>query len=337
MITPRPRRILPLVLCLLAGLAAAPRAGASSKPSTALDLQAYSAALDRCAGEIARLRAHPEEIAAYRGTLPAAWDVRADGKTFEISTNWLDAALAEIQVHPEKAAATWRAIGRRLEFLRSQAAALESPAATPAPGVARERLAGIFKRGEFRGLAGPGPLARWWRRVTTWIGEHLERLLARLHLGAQTGNIVAYLLIGVAVVLLALWLWRSLAGRARQLELEFEPGEPARDARGWLGEALAAAERGEYREAIHCGYWAAVAHLEGAGAVPRDRSRTPRELARLLESRSGERGPFGELTARFERVWYGYRAPTAADWESMRVQLERMGCLGLSTAETASS
>lgn len=337
MITPRPRRILPLALCLLAALAAAPRANGSSQPIPALDLHGYAAALDRCASEMTRLRAHPDEIAAYRGTLPPAWDVRAEGKSFKVSTNWLDAALAEIQVHPEKAKAIWRAIGRRLDFLRAQAAALESPATTPAPGTARDRLAGIFKRSEFRGLSGPGPLARWWRRVMGWIGEHIAQLLKRLHLGALTGNMVAYVLIGVAVVLLALWLWRSLAGRARQLELEFEPGEPAQDARRWLAEARAAADRGEYREAIHCGYWAAVMHLEGLGAVPRDPSLTPRELARLLESRPGERGPFSELTARFERVWYGYRAPTAGDWESMRAQLERIGCLGLSTAETAGS
>ena len=96
-------------------------------------------------------------------------------------------------------------------------------------------------------MAGPSALARWWRRVTDRIGDWIDWLISRLHLGAVTGNMVAYVLIGVAVVLLALWLWRSLAGRTRQLELEFEPAEPVRDARGWVAEALAAAERGEYR------------------------------------------------------------------------------------------
>ncbi len=328
MTTPRPRGILPFLLCLLAALAAAPRARGSQQPPSELDLHGYAAALSRCAVEITSLRAHPGQIASYRKSLPPAWDVRAEGKSFEVSTAWLGAALGEIEAHPEKAAPTWRAIGQRLDFLRAQAEALEAPAATPAPGTARERLDTIFRRGEFRGMAGPGPLARWWHRVTGWIGEKIEWLLARLHLGAGTGNFVAYVLIGVALVLLALWLWRSLAGRTRQMELDLEPTEPVRDARRWLAEALAAAERGEYREAIHCGYWAAVAHLETLGAIPRDPSRTPRELLRLVEPGAGERGPFRELTARFERVWYGYRAPTADDWESMRAQLERMGCLG---------
>jgi hypothetical protein len=337
MTTPRPRRILLLALYLLAALAAAPRARGAGQPTTALDLHSYAAALTRCAGEAAYLRSHPEQIAAFRKALPPAWNVRAEGKSFAVSTAWLDSALGEIQAHPQKAAPVWRAIGQRLEFLSAQAEALEAPAATPSPGRARERLDAIFRRSEFRGMAGPGALARWWRRVTDRIGEWIDRLISRLHLGALTGNMVAYVLIGVAVVLLAVWLWRSLAGRTRQLELEFEPAEPARDARGWAAEALAAAERGEYREAIHCGYWAAVAHMEGLGTVPRDRSRTPRELVRLVELRSGERGPFRELTGRFERVWYGYRAPTAADWESVKAQLEKMGCLGLSIAGTASS
>lgn len=334
---PRPGRILTLALCLAAALFAGPRAWGSGQPQTPLNLAAYAATLARCAQQVAHLRDHPAGIAAFRGALPAAWNVRAGGQDFRVSTAWLDAALSKIQAHPEKAAPIWREIGGRLAFLETQAAALARPSAAPAAAEARARLAVIFRRDEFRGLSGPGPLARWWHRVTVWVGNEIEQLIARLHLGKLTGNWVAYVLIGVALVLLSLWLWRGLAGRARQMQLEFEPREPARDTRGWPAEALAAAARGEYREAIHCGYWAAVAHLEGLGAVPRDRSRTPRELVRLVESRAEERGPFRELTARFERVWYGYRSPTAADWESVKTELERMGCLGFSTAGTGNS
>ena len=198
MTTPRPRRILPLVLCLLAALAAAPRAQGAGQPTTALDLHSYAAALTRCAGEVAHLRAHPEQIAAFRKALPPAWNVRADGKSFAVSTAWLDSALGEIEAHPQKAAPVWRAIGQRLEFLSAQAEALEAPAATPSPGTARDRLDAIFRRSEFRGMAGPSALARWWRRVTDRIGDWIDWLISRLHLGAVTGNMVAYVLIGVA-------------------------------------------------------------------------------------------------------------------------------------------
>jgi hypothetical protein len=328
MTTPRSGGILRLLLCLLAAFAAAPCARGSQQAPGDIDLQAYTAILHRCAGEIAAIRAHPEQIAAFRKSLPSAWNVRAEGKNFAVSTAWLDDALGDIQAHPDKAAQTWRAIGKRLKFLEAQAEALEAPAATPAPGPARETLDTIFRRAEFRGMAGPGPLARWWHRVTAWIGGKIAWLLARLHVAAGTGNFIAYVLVGLVLVLLALWLWRTLAGRTREMELEFEPGEPPRDARHWLAEALAAADCGEYREAIHCGYWAAVAHLESLGAIPREPSRTPRELLRLVEPGAGEGGPFRELTVRFERVWYGCDAPTAGDWEMTKAQLERMGCLG---------
>lgn len=332
-----------LVLCLGATLACAPVARAAAQDAAqnaapaALSLDAYAAALARCAGEMTTLRVHPDEIAAYRAGLPDAWRVRAEGKTFAVPTGWLDTALAGIQMHPKEAAPVWREIGRRLNFLEGQATALERPAARPTTREARAELAGIFRREEFRGLSGPGPIARWWHRVTAWVGERIEALIARLHLGKFAGNDVAYVLMGVVLVLLALWLWRSLAGRSRELEAEFEAPARVRDTRAWLGEAIAAAGRGEYREAIHCGYWAAVAHLEQLGAVTRDRTRTPRELVRVMEARAGERGPLRELTARFERAWYGRGAPTAADWENVKTELERMGCPGFSTAKTAGS
>ncbi|MDE3135318.1 MAG: DUF4129 domain-containing protein [Acidobacteriota bacterium] len=318
---------MPFLLCLVAALAAVPCARGSQSPGE-LDLHAYAQTLGRCAGEVADLRAHPEKIAAFRKSLPPAWNVHAEGKSFAVSTAWLDGALGDIESHPDKAAPAWRSITKRLEFLEAQAEALEAPAATPAASTARERIDAIFRGAEFRGMAGPGPLARWWQRVTSWVGEKIAWLVERLHLSKGTGNYIAYVLIGLVVVLLALWLWRSLADRTRGMELEFEPDALVRDSRRWMAEALAAAERGEYREAIHCGYWAAVAHLETLGAIPRDPSRTPREILRLVEKSAEERGPFGELTARFERVWYGYRAPTADDWESTKAQLERMGCLG---------
>jgi hypothetical protein len=327
MTTPRPRGTFPFLLCLVAALAGGPRARGSQSPGE-LDLHAYAGTLVRCASDIENLRAHPDQIAVYRKSLPPVWNVRADGKSFAVSTAWLDAALGDIEAHPGKAAPTWRAIDKRLKFLETQAEELEAPATTPSPGQARERLDAILRGAEFRGMAGPGPLARWWRRVSAWIGQKIAWLLSRLHLREGTGDVIAYVLIGLALVLLALWLWRSLASRTREMELEFEPGAPVRDTRRWVAEALAAAERGEYREAIHCGYWAAVAHLETLGAIPRDPSRTPRELLQFVEPGAGERGPFRELTARFERIWYGYGVPTVDDWETTKAQLGRMGCLG---------
>ena len=53
---------------------------------------------------------------------------------------------------------------------------------------------------------------------------------------------------------------------------------PFRDIqRRWLQDALAAAERDDYREAIHCGYWAGVTRLEDAGSARNAIVPAPRE------------------------------------------------------------
>jgi hypothetical protein len=299
-------------------------------------LAGYRAALARCASEIAALEREPGGIAAFLHSLPDAWTVDTQGKTFSVSTAWLRTALETLQKKPADAE-LWRQIRERLEFLDRQASGLESQAVEPQTGKARAQLKEIFAQREFKGLAGPGALALWWRRVTGWVGEKIEAFLERLHIGQKTGNVFAYAVIGLALVLLTLWLYRLLASRSRTLTLEAEAPEPAMDMRAWLGEASAAAERGEYREAIHCAYWAAVERLETLGALPKDRSRTPRELERLGETKLATGATFRGLSRRFERVWYGTRAASAEDWASTKTELEEMGCLQLSSAKTENS
>ncbi len=296
-------------------------------------LAGYRTALARCTSEITALQQRPGGISAFLHSLPDAWTVDAQGRTFTVSTAWLRTALETLRKKPNDAE-LWRQIQERLVFLDRQAAGLEARAGEPRTGEARAQLKEIFARREFKGLAGPGALALWWRKVTGWIGERIEAFLARLHIGQKTGNVFAYTVIGLALVLLTLWLWRLLASRSRSLELEAEAPGPALDMRAWLGEASAAAERGEYREAIHCAYWAAVERLVMLGALPKDRSRTPRELERLGETKLAAGGTFRTLSRRFERVWYGTRAASAEDWASTKTELEEMGCLQLSSAKT---
>jgi hypothetical protein len=342
MTTPRSKRFLAAALCTLAAMlavlpAAAGQGPKSKAPPATLDLPAYAAALGRCSDQISRLGHDPAKIARFRQSLPPEWSVRAEGRDFRVSTKWLDTALFKIQTHPAEANVKQREIRNHLAFLRAQAEALAAPSPVPPRAEARRQLDTIFRSSEFRGLAGPSTLELWWRRVTYWIGSHIMALLSRLHVHMPTGDAVAYVLIVLALVLLSLLLWRNLAGRSRQTQMRIEQPAPFFDSRAWVREALQAAARGEYREAIHCAYWGGVARLEDLGAFPRDRTRTPRELLRLLDSRPEQKAPFRDLATRFELVWYGCRLPSATDWENAKTQLERMGCLGISTAGTANS
>ena len=202
---------------------------------------------------------------------------------------------------------------------------------------ARKNLSEIFARREFRGLSGPSLWEQWKQRIERWLLTKLAALLRLLHVNGAVGSAFAWGVIALSFVLLAYSVWRNLARRTRKASMQIEPTSSPDQSRGWAEEALAAADRGDYREAIRCGYWAAVTRLEDVGILTYDRSHTPRELLRLLHSHPREQTWLSELTGRFEAVWYGYRPASAADWYSARAQLEQMACFKSSTAVTASS
>jgi hypothetical protein len=198
-------------------------------------------------------------------------------------------------------------------------------------------LNAIFQSREFGDLHGPTALQLLEARISRWLAAKLLSLLTRLHLGAKAGNVFGWSVIAIAFLALCWWLWKRLAVLAPALEPATGPSTAAVGSRRWLDDALAAAERGDYREAVHCAYWVVVARLEDSGRLSRDRARTPREALGLLASHPQDREMLGKLTRTFELVWYGYRPASAADWAGARTQLEKMGCLNRSTAATATS
>lgn len=217
--------------------------------------------------------------------------------------------------------------------------AAPKPAASDSPRIteAKAKLNEILNRAEFRADTGPSALEMWRARINRWIFEHLIALLRWLHISQKTGNYLAWGLILAAAVVLFYVLYRWLSKNEGKAEF-VAPAEPvASDARQWLADAQTAAERGDYREAIHSGYWACVARLEDLRMLARDRARTPRESLRLLEEHPKEKGFLQTVTGSFELIWYGYRPASREDWARTREQLEGMGCLQGSIAPTVSS
>ena len=68
-----------------------------------------------------------------------------------------------------------------------------------------------------------------------------------------------------------------------------------------------AAARGDWREAIHFLYWAAISRLEARRMWPTDRARTPREYLALVAADDARKPGLGALTREFELTWYGGR------------------------------
>lgn len=300
-------------------------------PGDQLDLQSYERELAR----ISDASKNPEEIAELRRSLPDTWVVKNGTRTYSVSTRQISEALRQMEHNPKSGTAA--ELEARLREMRQQAQELEIPGSTVDAAKVQPKLQSILKRSEFQAASGPSLWDLIRARINRWILEHLLWLLRLLHISEKTGNTIAWSVIFIAIVLVFYVLYRRLAKSAKTANFHAEVEQSTSDARQWLQEALAAGERGDYREAIHCGYWAAVAHLEDHRILPRDRARTPRESLHLLEQYPKEQGVLQSVTHSFELIWYGYRPVSAAEWAGTKEQLEKMGCLQGSTAPTAPS
>ncbi|HTY84670.1 MAG TPA: DUF4129 domain-containing protein, partial [Silvibacterium sp.] len=95
---------------------------------------------------------------------------------------------------------------------------------------------------------------------------------------------------------------------------QIEPWEEA--SRNWRNLAEEQAARHEWRDAIHCLYWASIVMLDGRRCWNPNRSRTPREYVALLEPRSQRRDLLRRQTRSFERIWYGLNPADDSDYRN---------------------
>ncbi|MGB2663873.1 MAG: DUF4129 domain-containing protein [Candidatus Acidiferrum sp.] len=298
---------------------------------TQLDLQSYQRELSH----IAETLESPAEIPALRRSLPESWTVRDGERVYNVPTREISEALREIERDPKKNTAA--SLQVRLDAMRRQTEELARPSASANMTEAADKLKKIMERGEFREVSGPSRWDLLRARVIRWIALHILKLLSLLHLSHKTGNAIVWSVLFLAVVLLfyVAYLWMTKSSGDASFRAPAEPTQS--DARRWLQDAVAAADRGDFREAVHCAYWGSVAHLEDIRILPRDRARTPRESLRLLDQHPKEQGLLRTVTQSFELIWYGYRPVSASDWAGTKEQLEKMGCLQASIAPTVPS
>ena len=297
-----------------------------------LDLPSYAHELAR----IAESSKNPAELQELRRSLPDVWIVKNGKQTFRVPTEQIAGALETLAHNPGKAS-VGPALRIRLELMREQAQALAQGPANANQGDAEKKLKKILERGEFQTANGPSAWDTLKARIYRWLFLHLIKLLSLLHISRKTGNAIAWIVLFAAVVLIFYVVYRWLTKSAAATEFRAETEATPSDARHWIHEAMAAADRGDFREAMHCGYWAAVAHLEDVRLLSRDRTRTPRESVRLLEQHPKEQGLLRGITQSFELIWYGYRPVSATEWDGTKETLEKMGCPPGSTAPTVPS
>ncbi len=196
---------------------------------------------------------------------------------------------------------------------------------------ARERksIATILARREYQGVSETSA----WERFQEWLENLLARIFGRLIAFGARSPWIAFtlrvLLIGVLCVALV-WVLIRLERRARaRLVPDAQPAAGAPSAREWqlwFQDAQRMAAQGQWREAIHFLYWAAISRLESKRMWPADRARTPREYLSLFPAADSRRENLTALTRSFEKTWYGGREAAASDFAAA---LQRAAGLGV--------
>jgi hypothetical protein len=261
--------------------------------------------------------------ASVLAALPLAWEVATPTGKYTVSS----APLRTLLENPAKNTSEAKAW---LEYLAAHLDGFSMTSQTPRD--ARRSLERILARSEFAGVGPPSAMELLRLRIIAWFAALLQRIFAFVGAESVTGMILCWALLAAAVgglgfLVLRLWMRDELAvsltsdGRRTR----------ARTWHDWIETARSAAEQGDWRRAVQCAYWAGIVRMEETGALPRDRTQTPREYLRLLTppppgAPSPSAQPLADLTTRLERFWYRRLTADAEDFAACLDSLEALGC-----------
>jgi len=265
-------------------------------------------------------------IALVLATLPAQWDISTPEGSYVISSRPLRELIAAQAQNPRG-----DSLMQAREWLEHLAAHLEgSSVAPPSITVADEELARILSRRELEGVGPPSQWELLQERIRAWLGRFFERLFGFVAQYPTESRIFFWTLIGGTVLAFLVWLFRRW-DRTELLSMNIPSDATPRTSNQWILAARAFSAQGDFRKAIQCTYWAAIARLEELGTLPRNRPHTPREYLGLVStSRTGEPSqylaPLAALTTQLERCWYAGMTATAQDFSACLSALEAFGC-----------
>jgi hypothetical protein len=267
----------------------------------------------------------PAELTSLKESLPKEWTVTTAERQYTIPTDYLRAQLTAGAAQNAKSL---------VDHLASELGSY--PLTRPASKTdSRAELDRILAGSEFAAVHPPTAWDVFRQRLAEWIGKILARILGGLERYPIGGQILFWIVIVACVGFVGLWFFRLASSRDRVATLP--PGRmefTSRTWQEWIHAARQAANRGDFREAVHSAYWAGITRMEILGALPKDPSITPREYLRLvtepvegeLASRASYREPLAALTIRLEKIWYANRGAGAEDYRDALRQLEAMGC-----------
>jgi hypothetical protein len=303
------------------------KGGASARPgpaNSAYDTPSFVAILNRLADNLNK-KPSSAEMTALRASLPESWTVSTADRAYTISSRPLRDELA---AKSSEKARVW---------VHHMIAEVEGFSSGNAIDVreARTELDNILARPDFGGIRPPTPWEVLRQRVAAWLQRQLVKLFGAIGRHPIGGEILFWIIVLGGIVGIAFAMIRFLAGRDNFNSLSREEAMiTARLWQEWLRAAREAANRGDFREAVHSAYWAGIVKLQDIDALPRDRTKTPREYLSLITQEAAKefatatpvREPLAALTSRLELVWYAHRGAGPEDFRESLHQLEALGC-----------
>ena len=204
------------------------------------------------------------------------------------------------------------------DIAQADAAAAGPPAAALDYSKERNTMKQVLAGRDFRNLEPPTKRDSYLEILANWLNRIFENMAKLSANSAWMGGVIVWGFI-LAVCVGLVWGLLQLERRWR-IRLVPESDGPAagaasaRDWQLWLADARRAAAGGEWRDAIHFVYWAAISRLESKRLWPADRARTPREYLALVTAEDPRRAGLATLTGSFERTWYGGRTAGESDY-----------------------
>jgi hypothetical protein len=147
-----------------------------------------------------------------------------------------------------------------------------------------------------------------------WILSHLFGLLG------SGGSILLGLLVLGAIAAFVIYRLRGVAGGRRALGSD-EPATSGDDPELEWQLALAAAQRGDHREAVRRAFRSALLEIADR-RTHLDRAWTTRELLATLSVDADLLAVVAPAAASFDKAWYGGAPVGAADWDIARARCE---------------
>jgi Domain of unknown function (DUF4129) len=306
----------------------------AAAPGVAGNAAAFRAELQRVQAILLRKPQTPGQIAALETSLPSTWTVDTPDGKYEVSSEPLRFLLDDAGKNAAQRDARIAQAQAWAGEMIVQVSAYASQAIPPETG-ARARLDQILRRREFAADFSPTAWQKFQQRLRAWIGRIFGNLWNRMGQHPVAARTLFWLLMVGAVVCLALFVFRIWSQRARMQPLQAPASSVVRQSwQEWIRDARLAADRGDFRHAVHAVYWAGVVYLEDSGALPRERSRTPRERVRQLLATAPDRSAGGTqrretlagLTVHLERAWYAGIPATESDFQDSLQLVEILGC-----------